>query len=57
MKIIMIDDDLELCELTAKVLSREGYDVSFFPNARDGITTAREDAPELILMDMMMPEM
>lgn len=57
MKIIMIDDDLELCELTAKVLAREGYDVSFFSNARDGITQAREDAPELILMDMMMPEM
>lgn len=57
MKIIMIDDDRELGELTAKVLSREGFEVHFFDHAGDGITHAREDIPDLILMDMMMPEM
>lgn len=57
MKIVMIDDDVELGELTAKVLTREGFDVNFFDHAGDGIAHAREDVPDLILMDMMMPQM
>lgn len=57
MKIVMIDDDRELGELTAKVLQREGFDVHYFDHAGDGITHARDDVPDLILMDMMMPQM
>ena len=53
----MVDDDQELCELTAKVLMREGYEVKFFHNAGEAIAHARDERPDLILMDMMMPEM
>ncbi|MGE0268443.1 MAG: response regulator transcription factor [Candidatus Omnitrophota bacterium] len=57
MKIVLIDDDKDLCEITKSVLSKEGYEVSAFQNAVDGIEFAREDCPDLILMDMMMPGM
>ena len=57
MKIVMIDDDRELGELTCKVLQREGFDVQYFDHAGEGIAHAREEVPDLILMDMMMPAM
>ena len=55
MKILLIDDDIDLCQLTKKVLTRYGYDVSAFSDAQAGITHARQSKPNLILMDIMLP--
>ncbi|MBP9853327.1 MAG: response regulator transcription factor [Candidatus Omnitrophica bacterium] len=57
MNIVLIDDDKELCDITASVLSKEGYVVYTFQNANEGIDFAKDGNPNLILLDMMMPEM
>lgn len=57
MKIVFIDDDHDLCDITKSILSKEGYDVHAFQRAMEGIDFARQHNPDLILMDMMMPEM
>ncbi|MDE1920547.1 MAG: response regulator [Candidatus Omnitrophica bacterium] len=55
MKILLIDDDVDLCQLTLKVLTKHGYDVDAFQDATQGIEHARRQKPDLILMDIMMP--
>jgi CheY-like chemotaxis protein len=55
MRILIIDDDKDLCMLTQKVLTKYGYTVDAFNNAKQGIAYAREHKPNLILMDVMLP--
>lgn len=55
MRILLIDDDKDLCQLTQKVLTKFGYAVDAFYDAKSGIKHAREIKPNLILMDVMLP--
>ncbi|MFQ5830045.1 MAG: PleD family two-component system response regulator [Candidatus Methylomirabilia bacterium] len=57
MKILVVDDDPYMRELVDYNLRLEGYDVLLAPSGSDGISMAQEQAPDLILMDMMMPEL
>lgn len=57
MKILVVDDDPYMRELVDYNLRLDGHEVLLAPAASDGIAMAREQAPDLILMDMMMPEM
>ena len=55
MRILLIDDDVEFCELMARFLSSEGFDVE---SAHDGITgleTIQSGAYDLVVLDIMMP--
>ncbi|MFN8397757.1 MAG: response regulator, partial [Bacteroidia bacterium] len=56
-KILLIEDNLEMRENTAEILQFAGYNVVSATNGREGIQRAREETPDLILCDIMMPEM
>jgi DNA-binding response OmpR family regulator len=51
----VVEDDLVLQELIAKVLAYSDVDVLTAADGRAGVTLAREERPNLILMDRMMP--
>jgi len=54
MRILLVDDDKDLCQLTKKVLVLQGYTVDAFCDAKLAIDRARENKPDLILMDIML---
>ena len=56
-KILYIEDNNENRMLVRRILMVEGIDVVEVDNARDGITAAQDDPPDLILMDISMPGM
>jgi DNA-binding response OmpR family regulator len=55
LKILLIDDDKDLCHLTKKVLTLKGYDVFACIDPQEGLKHARQNKPNLILMDVMLP--
>ena len=56
-RILVVEDDMDNYELVRFVLERAGYDVFLAVNGRDGVAAARLQKPDLILMDLGMPEM
>lgn len=55
--VLLIDDDLELCAMLDSYLSRHGWKVSTAHNGADGIRSALREAPGLIVLDGMLPDM
>lgn len=56
-RILIVEDNMDNYELVRIVLERAGYDVFLAVNGRDGVDAARAQKPDLILMDLGMPEM
>ena len=56
-RILIVEDNMDNYQLVRFVLEREGYDVFLAVNGRDGVDAARAQKPDLILMDLGMPEM
>ena len=56
-RILVVEDNMDNYELVRFVLERAGYDVFLAVNGRDGVAAARLQQPDLILMDLSMPEM
>jgi two-component system, cell cycle response regulator DivK len=56
-RILVVEDNMDNYELVRFVLERAGYDVFLAVNGRDGVDAARLQRPDLILMDLSMPEM
>lgn len=56
-RILVVEDNMDNYELVRFVLERAGYDVFLAVNGRDGVDAARAQKPNLILMDLGMPEM
>jgi len=56
-RILVVEDNMDNYELVRFVLERAGYDVFLAVNGRDGVDAARLQQPDLILMDLGMPEM
>ncbi len=56
-KILVIDDEPQIVEICTDYLKSAGYDVVSAPNGREGIETARRERPDLVVLDLMMPEM
>lgn len=56
-RILIVEDDMDNYELVRFILERAGYDVFLAVNGRDGVAAARWQKPDLILMDLGMPEM
>jgi CheY-like chemotaxis protein len=54
-KILVIDDDVDLVLATRVVLEREGHKVIIASNGKDGLSLARSEKPDLILLDIVMP--
>ena len=55
--IMVVDDEKRLVSLVESYLSQEGYRVVSAYNGRDALTVARRERPDLIVLDVMMPEM
>ena len=55
--ILVVDDDQVSLQLTKGILSSSGYDIATAASGRDALFTLREVKPDLILLDVMMPEM
>lgn len=55
--ILVVDDDQDLLELLAFVLSSEGYDVRTASDGLEALNVVEDKMPNLILLDMRMPVM
>lgn len=55
-KILLVDDDLKNSMLLKRFIEAEGYDVTYANNGRIGLELYREIHPNLILLDINMPE-
>jgi DNA-binding response OmpR family regulator len=56
-KMLCIEDDAEMLELFRLIFTRRGYDVQCAESGREGLDLVRSEKPDLILLDLMMPEM
>jgi len=56
-KILIIEDDKFLRELIFRKLINEGYDVKEAVDGEDGLKIAEKEKPDLILLDLILPEM
>lgn len=54
--ILVVEDNLDNYELVRTILEIAGYDSFLAVNGRDGVNAARKQKPDLILMDMSLPE-
>jgi two-component system, OmpR family, alkaline phosphatase synthesis response regulator PhoP len=55
-RILVVDDDQDIVELLKYNLEKEGYDVRTAPDGYRAIDLARTYQPELVLLDIMMPQ-
>jgi len=56
-KILVVDDDAELVDLLSFNLKQAGYTVGTAFNGAEALAKARSFAPDLIVLDVMMPEL
>jgi len=56
-KILLVDDEQDILEFLEYNLNKEGYKIQTAINGREGIKKALEFKPDLVLLDVMMPEM
>ena len=55
-KILIAEDDAELCQLFSRVLTKNGYNVKGVSNGREALDCMENDFFDLIISDIMMPE-
>jgi DNA-binding response OmpR family regulator len=55
-KILFVDDELDMRIFLSTVLKTEGYEAVAARNAFEGIKKAREILPDVVIMDVMMPQ-
>ena len=56
-KILVVDDEVEICNLFVKVLVEEGYKVNTACNGKEALRKVRKEQPDVVLLDIIMPEM
>lgn len=56
-RILLVDDEADIIELVKYNLEKEGYEVFTAGNGREAIEVAKRVKPDLILLDVMMPDM
>ncbi len=54
-KILVVDDDYNICDLVRLYLEKEGFEVVTAHNGNDAINLFREVTPELVVLDIMLP--
>ncbi len=54
-RILCIEDEAEMIELMRLVLEREGFEVTGAMGGEQGLKAMRQEKPDLILLDLMMP--
>lgn len=56
-KILIIDDDVDTLRLVGLMLQRQGYQITAASNGEQGLAKAFDERPDLVLLDVMMPDM
>lgn len=56
-KVLIIDDDPDDVELIKMALKNKPYEISVAWNGKEGVKKAKEEKPDAIILDIMMPEM
>ena len=57
MKILIVDDEKDILEFLSYNLRKEGFNILIANNGRKGLEIAKKEEPDLIILDVMMPEM
>ncbi len=55
--IICVEDELEMIDLIRLILSRRGFEVKGANGGKEGLEIIRKELPDLVLLDLMMPDM
>jgi DNA-binding response OmpR family regulator len=56
-RLLVVDDDSELCALLGEFLSREGFEVDFENDGRKGLDRALKNEHDLVVLDVMLPSL
>ncbi len=56
-KLLIVDDDLETLRLVGLMLQRQGFQIVAANNGAQALTLAQKEQPDMILLDVMMPDM
>lgn len=56
-KVVCIEDEPEMIDLVRLILSRKGFELIGAVGGREGLETVRRVKPDLVLLDLMMPDM
>lgn len=56
-RVVCIEDEPEMIDLVSLILSRKGFEVIGANGGIEGLEVVREEEPDLILLDLMMPDM
>lgn len=56
-KILLVDDEPDILEFLSYNLKKEGYNVFTANNGKEAVTVAKKENPQLIILDVMMPDM
>ncbi len=55
-RVLLVDDDAELCQLLMRFLAREEFEISWAANGKAGVDRALAEQYSLIMLDVMMPD-
>jgi two-component system response regulator VicR len=55
--VLYIEDDSEMIDLVSLIIGRRGYEVVGAHGGREGLDLAQQNPPDLILLDLMMPDL
>jgi DNA-binding response OmpR family regulator len=55
--LIYVEDDQEMIDLVRLILTRRGFDITGANGGRNGLDMIRQKLPDLVLLDLMMPDM
>ena len=56
-KVVCIEDESEMIDLVKLILGRKGFDLTGAMGGREGLDAVRRIKPDLVLLDLMMPDM
>ncbi len=56
-RILCVEDDQEMIDLIRLILGRRGFELKGAAGGREGLRMVREELPDLVLLDLMMPDM
>ncbi len=56
-RVVYIEDEPEMIDLVRLILNRRGYEIIGANGGREGLDTVRQQIPDLVLLDLMMPDM
>jgi len=56
-RIVYIEDEFDMIDLVRVILGQKGYEVVGAIGGREGLTLVQQELPDLVLLDLMMPDM